>query len=182
MWNGGKMGLVHIYTGDGKGKTTAAVGLATRFLGQGGCVVLVQFLKGSDSGEIAFFENKENIKILRLNKDYGFTNTMSDEVKAEVKKEHRKMLNEALAAVTSDFAGRDCMLILDECAGAISTKLLEEKSIVKLVDLARDHFEFVLTGRDFSESVLEHADYISEIKCVKHPMDQGVVARKGIEF
>lgn len=176
------MGLVHVYTGDGKGKTTAAIGLATRFLGQGGCVVLVQFLKGSESGEISYFEKDKNVKIYRLKKDYGFTNTMSDEVKEEVKKEHRKMLNKALAALTSDFAGRESMLILDECAGAISTGLLEEEAIVKLVELARAHFEFVLTGRNFSEKVLEHADYISEIANRRHPMEQGIIGRKGIEY
>jgi cob(I)alamin adenosyltransferase len=176
------MGFVHVYTGNGKGKTTAAIGLATRFLGAGGNVILVQFLKGRASGEILFLETRTKTKIFRLSKDYGFTFSMDEETKKIVKEEHKNFLNSALKVVKSLKKTDKNLFILDECAGAISSQLLEEKKVLELIEMAKEQFELVLTGRDFSKEILDKADYISEIQSVRHPMDRGIDAREGIEY
>ncbi len=175
------MGLVHIYTGNGKGKTTAAIGLATRFLGMGGTVIIVQFLKGRPSGEIAYLERDEKVSVFRLSKDFGFTFSMDMETKKIVKKEHERNIEKALEA-QKKVEKEKCLLIFDECAGAISSNLLEIDVIMKIIQNAKDKFELVLTGRDFSKEILEQADYISEVQAIRHPMDQGVEAREGIEY
>ncbi len=176
------MGLIHVYTGDGKGKTTAAIGLATRFLGQGGKVILVQFLKGQETGEVKFFEKNENISVYRLSKNYGFTFTMNDRIKETVKKEHHQILENACIDMEKFQKQGAVLMIFDECAGALSTCLLDKNEILNILDSLHENVEIVLTGRDFPNEILELADYVSDIHAAKHPMDQGIMARKGIEF
>lgn len=173
------MGLIHIYCGDGKGKTTAAVGLAVRAAGSGMKVHFVHFLKGSPTSEIAALEKIQNITIRRCDKDYGFTFTMSDEDKAAITACHDRLLAEALGLMES--GGAD-MVILDEFNAAYACGLLDKELADRLVLDKPADIELVLTGRDPQPKFVEAADYVSEILAVKHPYSRGIEARKGIEF
>ena len=173
------MGLIHIYCGDGKGKTTAAVGLAVRAAGSGMKVHFVQFLKGSPTSEIAVLEKIENITIRRCDRDYGFTFAMSDDDKAEITACHNRTLAEALELMQS--GGAD-MVVLDEFNAAYSCGLLDKGLADRLVLEKPVDTELVLTGRDPQPEFVEAADYVSEILAVKHPYSRGIEARKGVEY
>ena len=167
-------GLVHLYYGDGKGKTTAAMGLALRALGQGQRVVIVQFLKTGTSGELeslrrlgaAVFSGKPGTK---------FVSRMSDAEKAETGQWNDQMLRCALS--------ENCdLLILDELCAARQYALVSER-LAKTAVL--DHpagAEVVITGRMPEDWMAEAADYITEMRCCRHPYQQGVTARRGIEY
>ena len=171
-------GLIHIYCGDGKGKTTAALGLAIRFLGAGGRVLLVQFLKGSPTSELAIFSRLEGITILRNTQDFGFSFTMGDEEKQQVTRMHNQNLS---AAIEACWAGEAGMLILDECLGALSTGLIDREALFSFIRQKPPELELVLTGRNPPDELVELADYVSEIRCMKHPYTRGIPARDGIE-
>lgn len=164
--------MIHILTGDGKGKTSAAVGMALRMRGAGGRVLFAQFLKGSDSGEVNILRNIGGIDVARLSKNYGFVKSMSAADKESVKREHDAILSSALCC------GCD-MIILDEIIPALNTGLADETLVDKILSLK---CEIVLTGRAPSARLAERADYISEIKKIKHPFDRGIAARRGVEF
>lgn len=167
--------MIHIYCGDGKGKTTAAIGLALRMAGNGKRVRVLQFLKGSESGEITYLQNSE-IETGRLKKDCGFYWDMSDEEKSEVTKRHNELLHQALSELD-----RLDMLVLDEIFAAFNCGLVDKKLIKSVVESCKNT-ELVMTGRNPDAYFMEKADYISEIKKIKHPFDKGVAARKGIEY
>lgn len=173
------MGLIHIYCGDGKGKTTAAVGLAVRAAGSGMKVHFVQFLKGSPTSEIAVLEKIENITIRRCDRDYGFTFAMSDDDKAAITACHNRMLAEALELMQS--SGAD-MVVLDEFNAAYSCGLLDKELADSIVLEKPADTELILTGRDPQPKFVEAADYVSEILAVKHPYSHGIEARKGVEY
>lgn len=173
------MGLIHIYCGDGKGKTTAAVGLAVRAAGSGMKVHFVQFLKGSPTSEIAVLEKIENITIRRCDRDYGFTFAMSDDDKAAITACHNRMLAEALELMQS--GGAD-MVVLDEFNAAYSCGLLDKELADSIVLEKPADTELILTGRDPQPKFVEAADYVSEILAVKHPYSHGIEARKGVEY
>ena len=164
--------MLHIITGDGKGKTSSAVGMAVRMSGYSKKILFAQFLKGSDSGEINILKSLDNITVMRLSKDYGFLNTMSDTEKETVKKAHNQMLNYAL---NNSFD----MIILDEVISSMNFKVLDTEL---LYNILKKNCEKVLTGRDPDKKLIECADYISEIKKIRHPFDIGISARKGVEF
>ena len=168
--------MLHIYCGDGKGKTTAAIGLAARMAGAGGRVLIVQFLKGSKSGEIDFLAGAENVDILRCDRNYGFTFQMKDSDKAEITRCHNANLKAAI-----DGIDKYNMIVLDEIFAAISCGLVDEDAAESLAEKA-EQTELIMTGRNPGRYYIERADYVSYIKKVKHPFDNGVTARKGIEF
>lgn len=173
-----EMGRIHIYCGEGAGKTTAAVGLAIRAAGQGLRVVFAQFMKGSDSGEIRLLRKIDNIVVLRNDVDFGFSNGFTDEVREHITKLHNdtvRRIKDLLEKNTVD------LLILDEINSAYELGLVDQGVIDKIVTKDRN-VEIVLTGRNPQEKFLELANYVSEIKCKKHPFYEGVTARKGIEF
>lgn len=172
-------GLIHIYHGDGKGKTTAAMGLALRAAGNGLQVVIVQFLKGTSSGEIQLMREIPEITVLRENNNPKFSFQMSEEEKREARLVHADNLAAAEKLVA---AGKCDLLILDEALGALSSGLLDEGLVQRLVEEKPPALELVLTGRNPSEFLLEKADYVTEMKAQKHPYEQGIDARKGIEF
>jgi cob(I)alamin adenosyltransferase len=172
-------GLIHVYCGDGKGKTTAAAGLAVRAAGSGLKVVFFQFLKARDSGEIDILRDLKNVTVIRNDVDYGFYKRMSEEDKLQITKLHNRNLKTALQYVYEE----DCdLLVLDEVCAAYHYNLLDRNIIDTLIREKPDKLELVLTGRDPAPLFLEHADYVSEIKKMKHPFDQNIGARKGIEF
>lgn len=166
--------MVHIYYGDGKGKTTSAAGLALRCAGQGKRVVFCSFLKDNTAGERKVLEQTAGVTLLPAPNAIKFVVQMTEEEKAACRTACANLLRTAFAAAQ----GKD-MLVLDEVIGAVETGMVEEDQLLSYLPVP---FELVLTGRNPGKKLLEQADYLSEICNRKHPFDQGVPARKGIEF
>ncbi len=175
-------GLIHLYTGEGKGKTTAAVGLAVRAAGAGKRVIFLQFMKGRDTGELHALDKLPGIEILRSKKDFGFYFQMTEEQKKELTEIHNGLLKRALERTLS---GEADVIVLDEVTYPINWKLLDETLLRRLLSREDDkpYFpEIVCTGRDPREWLADCADYVTEMECVKHPFDRGIGAREGIEY
>lgn len=171
-------GLIHIYCGDGKGKTTAAVGLAVRCAGRGNKVLLVQFLKSRDSGELYSLAKLPDIEVMRGKESKKFTFQMNEEEKHALLIEHNKMFEQVLAKIKY---GGYSLLILDEVIGALNAKVFEMPKLIEFLRHKPENLEVVLTGRNPAPELVEIADYVSEMRKVKHPMDKGIMAREGIE-
>lgn len=173
-------GYIQIYTGDGKGKTTAAVGLATRAAGNEYMVTMVQFLKGGATGELHSAKRLDPyFNIYRFEKPRGFFWTLNEEQKAELKEEIQEAYNFCLKQLED----KTCdILIMDEVMGALSNKLLTEEQILHLMDKKPEDIELVMTGRNVPERIIEKANLVTEMKDIKHYFNEGVPARKGIEF
>ena len=169
--------MVHIYCGDGKGKTTCAMGLAVRAAGHGRKVVVAQFLKGSNSGERAVLESLPTVNCLPVPETIKFIFAMDELEKAEA----RAQMTAAFAQAVE--AGRDSdLLVLDELCGAITTGMVPLEDVLAFLDNRPEGLEVVITGRDPASELQERADYITEMRKVKHPFDKGVNAREGIEW
>lgn len=174
-----KKGLVHIYTGNGKGKTTAAIGLGIRACGRGFRVLMVQFLKGADTGEIHTLKKLEPEFTLYRGTEIGkFTWNMNTEELAQTAQIQKEILKYAVGAANS---GNWDMLILDEAMGALATGMVQLQDVKELIENKPVSLELVLTGRDAPAELVALADYVSEIRAVRHPMEKGVSARIGIE-
>lgn len=173
------MGLIHIYCGNGKGKTTAALGLALRAAGAGMNVHIVQLLKGGESSELESIAHIRSITVDRPQKNYGFTRSMSEKDKAEITVCHNKMLASAYEKMQS---GSIDMLIVDEFFAGYNNCLISKELAEKIVFEKTNDCELVLTGREPDEKFIAVADYVSEIAAVKHPYEKGISARKGIEY
>lgn len=171
-------GLIHIYCGDGKGKTTAAVGLAVRCAGRGNKVLLVQFLKSRDSGELYSLAKLPDVEVMRGKESKKFTFQMNEEEKHTLLIEHNKMFEQVLAKIKN---GGYSLLILDEVIGALNAKVFEMPKLIEFLRHKPENLEVVLTGRNPAPELVEIADYVSEMRKVKHPMDKGIMAREGIE-
>ncbi|SMC57776.1 cob(I)yrinic acid a,c-diamide adenosyltransferase [Papillibacter cinnamivorans] len=171
-------GLVHVYFGDGKGKTTAALGLGLRASGRGYRVLMVRFLKGRDSGEIRAAEKLPNFRILPGPERIPFFYRMNDEEQRSYRTLARAMFSEACDAVES---GEADLLILDEILDAISSRILETEEVAEFLKHKPRELEVVLTGRNPPREISDLADYITEMRKIRHPYDSGITARPGIE-
>ena len=171
-------GLVHLYCGDGKGKTTAAVGLAVRHSGRGGKVVFAQFLKDGTSGECRVLA-KLGVTVLAANPVGKFSFRMTEYEKAETAAAIGRTFDAATGFAVRE---RATLLVLDEVCAAVNCGFLAEKTLTEFLESRPDSLEVVLTGRDPSENLQVHADYITEMKKRRHPFDEGIAAREGIEF
>ena len=170
--------LIHIYTGDGKGKTTAAIGLSIRFIGNGGKVLFTQFLKDNKSSELSILNNLDGIELLLCEETFGFYSRMNEQTKERAEKVYRDYLNEILEIIKN----KDIqMLIMDEVIGAYNYNLIDKDTLLTFLKNKSEHLEVVMTGRNPEPELIELADYVSEIVKVKHPFDQGIYARMGIE-
>ena len=168
-------GLVHIYTGDGKGKTTAALGLALRAAGQGLDVIIIQFLKGDpDCGEHLFASKHHPFEIVQFTKGNCFT--LPEE---QLRNDIEKTMTFAEDTINS---GNYQMVILDEIFVAINRKLLESSQIIEFIRRKPESIELVLTGRNAPSEILKMADYVTEMKMINHPYTNGIKGRKGIEY
>ena len=169
--------MIHLYCGDGKGKTTAALGLVCRHVGAGGKAVFAQFLKSSPTGELATL-NLLGVPIYRNELPHGFFPNMSEDMQIKV----REMHDHTLAEVTQLARANACsLLVLDELCAALSLGLIDREQVLELLD-EHGETELVITGRDPDPALLARADYVTEMKLIKHPYEKGVLARKGIEF
>lgn len=171
-------GLIHVYCGDGKGKTTAALGLALRAQGHDWPVLLVQFLKATPTGELTAIDCLSGWNVLRGQRGRGSLFTTDAVVRAELKAEQASLLATAISQAQT---GKYRLLILDEIIGALGRGLLSQEQVLKFLDTKPAGLEVVLTGRNPSPELLARADYITEMKKLRHPFDQGMVARNGIE-
>ena len=175
-------GLIHIYSGDGKGKTTAAFGLAVRFVAYGGKVAIFQFLKDASSGESVFLKNLnlDSINIFASQKKLPFYWTANEEEKKEISEETQKLFDRAVQFAENKNIE---LLILDEVLDVINNKLIDEKNVLEICDLCKKNsIELVITGRNPSEILLQKCDYHSDIVLKKHPFYSGISARAGIEY
>ncbi len=172
-------GLVHIYTGSGKGKTTASVGLTVRAHAHGLRVMFVQFLKNGLSGEIGILRQLSNVRVYSGQADMKFTYQMEDDDKARALALHKHFFETAVAAARNNELD---VLVFDEVFGALSTHLLNGDEVYEFLKTKPAKLEVVLTGRDPDPRFLELADYISEVRCVAHPYDKGILAREGIDY
>ena len=162
--------MIHVYHGDGKGKTTAAMGLALRMLAAGRRVVVVQFLKDGESGEARLLAEHFGVPVFAGKVSDKFTWSMTSEELAATCELHDGNLASALAELEGAQEG---LLVLDEVLDALSKGLVDEA----LVDRALD-----MSGRAPSRKIVEKADYITEMRCEKHPYEQGICAREGVEY
>lgn len=170
-------GLVQVYTGDGKGKTTAAVGLAMRAIGKGLKVFMVQFLKGRRYGEVETAGRLAgDFTLVQSGLDtFVYEGRATDE---DVRLAHEGLETARKAIMSGDYD----VVILDEVNVAIKLEVLTVGEVLPLIDERPGGVEIVLTGRYAPPEFLERADYITEMKCVKHCFDDGVRMREGIEF
>ena len=169
-----RTGLLHLYYGDGKGKTTAAMGLALRALGSGKKVVVLQFLKGGQSGEIPLLEQL-GAKIYRGKAGQKFVFQMNEAEKAAT----RDLQNRNLAAAMTEDAD---LLVLDEAGSAWELDMVDKALLQKTVLARPAAQECVLTAHAAPPWMLDAADYVTEMKCCRPPYQKGIAARKGIEY
>jgi len=181
-----KRGLVQVYTGKGKGKTTAALGLAWRMLGAGGSVYVCQFLKpknlatGEGDWAQSITQDAGQLQFDRL--------TIGWDMKlAESDAEQRNIMQRALAEKLSQIRqwarqGRWDLMILDEIVFCLHKNLVRREEVLGVMNERAAHVELVLTGRGADEYLIGHADLVTEMREVKHPFTQGISARRGIEY
>lgn len=170
-------GLIHIYCGDGKGKTTASLGLSLRAAGSGMKVLYVQFFKDGSSSEFRLLEQVGGVTFLRPAKKFGFYRTLTPAQREEAREFYTEHFRTA-AAMAKDFD----LLVLDEAMSACRTGVIPEAEVLDFLKNKPEQLEVVLTGRDPSQALFDAADYVTEMCKRKHPFDQGIPARKGIEF
>lgn len=194
-------GLIHLYYGDGKGKTTAAVGLCIRAAGNKKRVLFTQFMKDGSSGEISLLKELPGAEVLWGNVPYGFYSRMADEEKRLFAKEQEKLFqkvlekieeerkrisactqNAAEAEKTPVWDGVSMLLVMDEITYAYGFRLIDRVRLENLLNNKPDFLEIVMTGRNPERFLVDAADYVTEMKCEKHPFEKGISARKGVEF
>ncbi len=170
-------GLIHIYCGDGKGKTTAAAGLAVRCAGSGGRVLFFQFLKGNNSSERKILSGIDGIDVPDGMDNMKFVWKMTEREMAAAGEFYAKRFGEIL----KNMHNYD-MIVLDEVIPAVKHGFIAESELLRLIKIKPEHTEIVMTGREPSERLMAAADYITEMKKIKHPFDSGIAARLGIEY
>ncbi|MCR5792973.1 MAG: cob(I)yrinic acid a,c-diamide adenosyltransferase [Lachnospiraceae bacterium] len=172
--------MIHIYYGDGKGKTTAAMGLALRAAGAKQKVVVGQFLKNGTSSEVEALSQLSCVTYVKPQEFYGFTYAMTKEQKEKAAIYYKKYLDEI-----QELGRREdtFLIVLDELLDVCNKDLLEEEAVrLFLTEMKEKEKEVVLTGRNPKEAFLKMADYVTQMQKEKHPYDRGIPARKGVEL
>ena len=172
-------GLIHIYCGDGKGKTTAAMGLALRCAGAGEQVLVFQFLKGNTSSERNILKEIKNITLLEGYLTIKFSNKMTEQDKQDITEYYRKRFEEIVEQLNSK---EHRLIVLDEIIATMNLGFLDEEVVIDFLKSKPESLEVVMTGREPGERLLELADYVTDMKKIKHPYEQGIQARKAIEY
>ena len=176
--------MLLVFTGNGKGKTTAAIGQAVRSVGEGKNVLMVQFIKGpwksgEDDIQIIKAGSPALFKLVKMGK--GFVGILNDTLPRE---EHEQAARDALAYAAREAAtGNWQMIILDEVNNAVQLNLIKKEDVLSFVDAALPKLEhLILTGRDAAQEFMNRADLVTEMQDVKHPYDQGIKAKRGLEY
>ena len=169
-------GIVMLFTGDGKGKTTAAVGAAVRAAGHGATVLIIQFMKGRLYGELAAVGKIDNLTIEQYGRDEFVDPKDPERIDVELAE---KGWARALEAAASD---PPCLLVLDEINIAVSFGLIPLEKVVRFVNDRPDGMDLIMTGRYAAQELIDIADTVTEMKEIKHHYNAGVQMRKGIEY
>ena len=172
-----KKGLVQVYTGNGKGKTSAAFGLALRAIGRGLKVYIIQFIKGGfDYGELYIIDKLPNLKLKAFGQGKFVTQFPPSKRDVEIAKEALELAKKIVKSGEYD------VVILDEVNVAMSLRLIKTEEVINLIKEKPEHVELVLTGRYAPKEIIDIADLVTEMKEIKHPFQKGIPPRKGIEF
>jgi cob(I)alamin adenosyltransferase len=171
-------GLLHLYVGDGKGKTTAAVGLSVRARGAGKRVLIAQFLKGRPTAELKPL-SELGIAVLRSKELTKFTFQMNREELAQAKQSCEELLERVAQALKGELFD---LVVLDEVVDAVNADLLDSRRLLEVVSSRGTDVEMVMTGRNPKDDISDAADYITVMTAVKHPYERGIASRLGIEF
>ncbi|MBI4225025.1 MAG: cob(I)yrinic acid a,c-diamide adenosyltransferase [Candidatus Sungbacteria bacterium] len=173
--------MLYIFTGNGKGKTTAALGQAMRAVGEGKKVLMVQFIKGPwKSGEDFLATSLEpHFRLVKMGK--GFVGILGDTLPRE---EHEQAADDALEYARKEaLTGNWNLLILDEINNALQLGLLFKEDVLEFVDEIKDKIEhLILTGRDAIPELIERADLVTEMRDIKHPYAKGIKGKRGLEY
>ena len=170
-------GMVQVYTGNGKGKSSAAFGLALRAIGRGLKVYIIQFIKGGfDYGELYIVDKLPNLKLKAFGRGKFVTEKPPGKVDVELAEEALALAEEVVKSGEYD------IVILDEINVALNLKLIKIEKVLELIKNKPKHVELILTGRYAPNEIIEAADLVTEMKEVKHPFNKGYQARKGIEY
>lgn len=172
-------GLIHIYCGDGKGKTTAATGLAVRAAGAGKKVLIARFLKNDRSSELKSLSLIPGIDILPTEKEFGFIISKDNPVAKEAGEYYSGYFENAIRKARDEDYD---MLILDEINASVSLGIIDKARLLHFLRFKPKKLEVILTGRNPANELVDLADYVSDIICLKHPYKNGIRARKGIEY
>lgn len=170
-------GYIHLYCGNGKGKTTAAMGLVLRQIACHKKVVIAQFLKDGNSSEISFLRQQNDVVCLYEQMPKRFFKQMNDEEKQELKQQQNGLFHKAI-----DLAKQADCLVLDEVVDALNHKLIDLEEFLDYLRHRNKELEIILTGRNPDKKIIICADYYTNFICEKHPYTKGVQARKGIEY
>lgn len=177
--------MIHLYYGDGKGKTTAACGLCVRAAGSGMAVLFAQFFKSGASSEVAVLSSLPGIKVLHPSIHFGRYRTLTEEQKEKTRESYREMM-ETVERISPSFA----LVVLDEAVSAFGYGMVEREGFLSFLRREGERRELVLTGRmgaspevaAWTKELLALADYATEMRKEKHPFDRGIAARRGIEY
>lgn len=175
--------MLYIFTGDGKGKTTSALGQAVRAVGEGKRVLMVQFIKGpwksgEDEVQIVPKAGAGEFKLVKMGK--GFVGIMGDTLPRE---EHEKAAQDALAYASQEIeSGNWDMVILDEVNNAVALGLISKEKVLELINSLNSSTHLILTGRDAPQEFLERADLVTEMRETKHPFQKGIKGKRGVEY
>ncbi len=170
-------GLVQVYTGNGKGKTTAAFGLALRAIGRGLKVYIIQFIKGGfDYGELYVIDKLPNLQLKAFGRGKFITQKPPAQEDIKLAEEAFQLAKEVVKR------GQYDMVILDEINAALNLKLISLEEVLELIKNKPEHVELVLTGRNAPQRIIEAADLVTEMTEIRHPFNKGFQARKGIEY
>lgn len=173
--------MLYIFTGNGKGKTTAALGQAIRAVGEGKKVLMIQFIKGPwKSGEDFLAKGLEpNFRLLKMGK--GFVGIMGDKLPRE---EHVKAAEDALAYARKEIeSGNWNIVILDEINNAVSLGLVTKEKVLEFLQTTNHKLQtLILTGRDATQEFIDRADLVTEMLDIKHPYNKGIKAKRGLEY
>ena len=171
-----KRGIVYVFTGDGEGKTTAALGLGLRALGHGKTVVVIQFMKGRKHvGEYRVQDMIKNYEVYQFGKEQFVDLKHPDS-------EDRRLAQEGLNFVRQTIKKRPDVLILDEINVVMNVGLIKIREVVDLIKVTPKNMVLILTGRDAPKAIVKAADVVSEVKKVKHMFDYGIFSKKGGQF
>lgn len=171
-------GLLIVFTGNGKGKTTAALGTGLRAWGHGMKVCMIQFIKGREGGEVKAASRLDGFEVLPMGR--GFVGIGND---IHQREEHVRAAREALERVKEKISsGQYQLIILDEINNALSLGLIDLQELVDLLKKRPEDLHMILTGRDAPPELLEMADLVTEMRDVKHPYQKGIRALEGIDY
>lgn len=169
--------MIHLYCGMGKGKTTAACGLCVRAIGSGLRVLFVQFFKNGTSSEIKALSSLNGVETVYSSQYYGRFKTMTEEQKAKIQVSYNDLMQDIIRR-----SAQYDMIILDEAVSAYMYGMIDNDTMLSFLKQEGQKREIILTGREPEPELIALADYVTDMRKIKHPFDRGITARKGIEF